>query len=274
VVKLSIGVISGSVAVFSDGIDSLQDLIASGIALASVRYGAKPPDAKHPYGHGGAETMAAGVQAVLIAVGGVFILYSSVRRIVDPPGSIEADLAVIVMLVAAAANLLLVQYTRRVAVQTNSPAIASEARHLMTNVVQAVAVALGLVVVLITDEVALDGVIALFLGFYLLWIAFGILKASAAGVLDASLHEDELEALEDTIQAAMPSEVDYHDVRTRRVGQVPHIDFHMTFPDDMTVKVSHDIIVEVEEEIWRLWPNAVITVHAEPHSEAPQQARL
>ena len=76
--------ISGSVAVLSDGIDSLEDFIASGIALASVRYGAKPPDAGHPYGHGGAETIAATIQAMLIGGGGIFILYNSVRRIAQP----------------------------------------------------------------------------------------------------------------------------------------------------------------------------------------------
>lgn len=274
VVKLTIGVISGSVAVLSDGIDSLEDFIASGIALASVRFGARPPDAGHPYGHGGAETIAASIQALLIAAGGAFILFTSIRRILDPPESIDTGLAIVVMLIAGAANLALVQYTSRVAKETRSPAILSEARHLMTNVVQAIAVTIGLVVVWVTGEITFDGVIAFVLGCYLLWTAAGILKASIGGVLDASLDPQEIEALETAIARGLPEDLGYHDIRTRRIGQVRHIDFHMTFPGDMTVDASHKEINRVEARIRAMWPDSMITVHAEPESEAPDEAPL
>ncbi len=274
VLKLSVGVVSGSVAVLSDGIDSLEDFIASGIALASVRYGAKPPDERHPYGHGGAETIAAMIQALLIGIGGVFILFNAIRRIADPPESIDTGIAIVVMLIAAAANFALVQYTARIARETNSPAIASEARHLMTNVVQAGAVTLGLVVVLVTGEVAFDGVIAFGLGCYLLWIAFGILRMSVGDVLSASLDPEEVAALRATILRVCGTRAGFHDLRTRRTGQVRHIDFHMTFPDEMTVAESHAIINEVEHRIELELPGSVVTVHAEPMSEAPQEPRL
>jgi cation diffusion facilitator family transporter len=274
VVKLSIGVISGSIAVLSDGIDSLEDLIASGIALASVRYGARPPDAGHPFGHGGAETVAATVQALLIGSGGVFILYSSVRRIINPPESIETGLAIGVMLVVAAANFGLVQYTGRVAKITGSPAIASEARHLMTNVVQACAVVLGLVVVLLTDEVRLDGVIAFVLGCYLLWISAGIIRTSIGEVLDSSLDAEELAELEAVIREAMGRAGSFHELRTRRLGQVRHIDFHLSLPGDMSIRDSHAVIDSVEARIERMWPGSVVTVHADPAGEAPEDASL
>ena len=270
VLKLTVGVMSGSVAVLSDGIDSLEDFIASGIALASVRYGARPPDAGHPYGHGRAETIAATIQAMLIGIGGVFILFNAVRRILDPPESIDTGVAIVVMLIAAGANLALVQYTGRIARETNSPAIASEARHLMTNVVQAGAVSLGLVIVLVTDEVVFDGVIAFGLGCYLLWIAGGILRLSMGDVLDASLDPAEVEELRRLIEETAGHRAAFHDLRTRRTGQVRHIDFHMTFPGAMTVVQSHAIIDEVESRIEAMWPGSVVTVHAEPDSEAPQ----
>jgi cation diffusion facilitator family transporter len=274
VLKLTVGVTSGSVAVLSDGIDSLEDFIASGIALASVRYGARPPDAGHPYGHGRAETIAATIQAVLIAGGGVFILFNAVRRIIDPPTSIDSGVAIVVMLIAAAANFALVRYTSRIARETNSPAIASEARHLMTDVVQAGAVSLGLVVVLITDEVAFDGVIAFALGCYLLWIAGGILRSSIGDVLDASLEPEEVEDLRRLIDEASGHRAGFHGLRTRRTGQVRHIDFHMTFPGAMTVEQSHAVIDGVEARIEAMWPGSVVTVHAEPESEAPQEPPL
>ena len=274
VVKLSVGVISGSLAVLSDGIDSLEDFIASGIALVSVRYGARPPDAGHPYGHGGAETIAATIQAMLIAGGGVFILYSSVNRILDPPESIETGLAIGVMLVVAAANFGLVQYTSRVAKMTQSPAIASEARHLTTNVVQAGAVTLGLVVVLVTGEVRLDGVIALALGCYLIWIASGIIRTSAGEVLDRSLQPEEIADLEAAIREVTGRADCFHGLRTRRIGQVRHIDFHLTLPGDMTIRESHEVIESVEARIVRMWPGTVVTVHADPQEEGSREASL
>jgi cation diffusion facilitator family transporter len=272
-VKLGAGVLSGSLAVLSDGIDSLEDLIASGIALASVRYGARPPDASHPYGHGRAETVAATVQAVLIGAGGVFILYSSVRRIVDPPESIETGLAIVVMLVMAVANFALVQYTSRVARMTRSPAIASEARHLMTNVVQAVAITLGLVIVFVTAEVRLDGVIAFVLGCYLLWIAAAIIRTSIGEVLDQSLQPEELAQLEAAIREVTGRDGSFHELRTRRTGQVRHVDFHLALPGDMSIRDAHAIIDRLESRIVRMWPGSVVTVHADPLEEGEQALR-
>jgi cation diffusion facilitator family transporter len=267
VLKLSVGVISGSVAVISDGVDSLEDLIAAAIALASVRYGAKPPDREHPYGHGRAETLAAGIQAMLIGVGGVLILIGSVQRIVDPPDSIDVNVAIVVMLIAAAANLILVQYTGRVGRETGSPAIRSETRHLWTNVVQAGAVSLGLVAVAITGEVAIDGVIAFGLGCYLLWIAGNILWMAVGDVLDTSLPDDELAQIRAVIETESGRPDAFHLLRTRRAGQVRHIDFHMMVPGDMSVQEAHDTADRIEARIEKLWQGTVVTVHAEPEEE-------
>jgi divalent metal cation (Fe/Co/Zn/Cd) transporter len=122
--------------------------------------------------------------------------------------------------------------------------------------------------------VAFDGVIAFALGCYLLWIAGGILKSSMGDVLDASLEPAEVEDLSRLIHDAAGQRAGFHDLRTRRTGQVRHIDFHMTFPGAMTVEQSHAIIDGVEARIEAMWPGSVVTVHAEPESEAPQEPPL
>jgi cation diffusion facilitator family transporter len=267
VLKVSVGIVVGSVAVLSDGIDSGQDLIAAIIALVSVRYGARPADETHPYGHGRVETMAATIQALLIGGGGVFIVANASYRLVNPPDEIGYDIGILAMLVAAAANVVLVQYTSRVARETNSPAIASEARHLWTNVVQAGAVILGLALVAVTDEVAFDAIVALALGLYLLWIAGHILTSAAGDVLDKRLTHEEIGQIRDAILA---EGVDgYHLLRTRRSGQVRHIDFHITLPGEMTVADSHDVAIKIEARIEALWPGSVVTVHVEPTGTEP-----
>jgi cation diffusion facilitator family transporter len=267
VLKVSVGIVVGSVAVLSDGIDSGQDLIAAIIALVSVRYGARPADETHPYGHGRVETMAATIQALLIGGGGIFIVANASYRLVNPPDEIGYDVGILAMLVAAAANVVLVQYTSRVARETNSPAIASEARHLWTNVVQAGAVILGLALVAVTDEVAFDAIVALALGVYLLWIAGHILTSAAGDVLDKRLTHEEIAQIRDAILA---EGVDgYHLLRTRRSGQVRHIDFHITLPGEMTVADSHDVAIKIEARIEALWPGSVVTVHVEPTGTEP-----
>jgi cation diffusion facilitator family transporter len=274
VLKLTVGVISGSVAVLSDGIDSLEDVIAAGITYASLRYGARPPDATHPYGHGRAETLAATFQGLLIGTGGVFILFRAVDRVLNPPDSIDTGIAIAVMLVAAAANFALVQYTSRVAKQTGSPAIASEARHLWTNVVQAGAVTLGLIAVAVTGVIEFDGAIAFVLGLYLLWIAARILWSSGADVLDSSLEPEEVRAIEAAIQDSAGAGGAFHGLRTRRSGQVRHIDLHLTLPGTMTVDESHAIADRVESRLEALYPGSAVTIHVEPDTETPKNAGL
>ena len=267
VLKISAGIMAGSVAVLSDGIDSGQDLIAASIAFASVRFGARPADEGHPYGHGRVETMAATIQALLIGGGGIFIVAGAVYRLALPPDEVGYDIGLVAMLIAAAANLLLVRYTSRVARETNSPAIASEARHLWTNVVQAGAVMLGLVLVALTDEVAFDAIVALALGVFLLWTAANILLSAVGDVLDKRLTDEEIAQIHDAIVA---EPVDgYHLLRTRRSGQTRYIDFHVTLPGDMTVEDSHDVAVRIEARIEMMWPGSVVTVHIEPTGTQP-----
>jgi cation diffusion facilitator family transporter len=265
--KVGVGIVAGSVAVLSDGIDSGQDLVAATIALISVRIGARPADEGHPYGHGRVETMAATIQAVLIGGGGIFIVAGATYRLLEPPQEIGYDIGLVAMLIAAAANVLLVQYTSRVARQTNSPAIASEARHLWTNVVQAGAVMLGLALVAITDEVAFDAIFALALGLYLLWIAGHILASAVGDVLDKRLTTEEIDQIRRIIYAEGVDNL--HLLRTRRSGQVRHIDFHVTVPGDMSVTDSHALTERIDAEIEALWPGTIVTAHVEPIGTEP-----
>jgi cation diffusion facilitator family transporter len=267
VLKLSVGLIAGSVAVLSDGVDSGQDLIAALIALISLRIGARPADEAHPYGHGRVETMAATLQAILIGGGGVFIVASAVYRLVEPPDAVGYDIGLVAMLIAATANVALVQYTSRVARETNSPAIASEARHLWTNVVQAGAVMLGLALVAVTDEVAFDAIVALALGVYLLWTAGHILSSAIGDVLDKRLSYEEIQEIGDVILAEGVE--GYHQLRTRRAGQVRQIDVHVTVPGDMTVDNAHAVTDRIEAQIEALWPGTIVTVHVEPIGTGP-----
>ena len=264
VVGIAIGLISGSVAVLSDGIDNGQDTVAAAIALASVRVGARPADLGHPYGHGGAETLAATLRGVLIGGGGVFIIASAGQRLLDPRDAISVDLAIFAIVLAAAANLALVQYVTRVTKQTGSPAIAAEAKHVWTNVVQAGAVLLSLVIVAATGEVAFDSLIAMALGLFLIWTAATILRTAVEAVLDRSLAEEEMGLLEEAILESRDEIAGYHRLRTRRSGRGRYVELHLILAPELTVGAAHAITERVEAAIEARLPGAVLTIHVEP----------
>ena len=264
IVKVAVGIATGSIAVLSDGIDSAQDMLAAAIVLASVQIGRRPADEGHPFGHGRAETIAAALQAVMIGAGATFIAYSAAGRLANPPDEIGTSLGFVTMLLAAGVNLIVVRYVSKVARITSSPAIASDARHLWTNVVQAAAVSTGLGLVAVTGEVAFDAILALALALYLFWISGKILTSVAGDILDASLSEEEVEFIHASIRSQADAIAGFHQLRTRRSGQAPHIDFHLLLPSSTTIKSAHLITESIEDQIRSRWPNAEIIIHEEP----------
>ncbi|HEY7269134.1 MAG TPA: cation diffusion facilitator family transporter [Dehalococcoidia bacterium] len=264
VLKLTAGILTGSVAVLSDGVDSGQDVFASAIAFGSVRFAMRPPDLAHQYGHGRAETLAAMFQSFLIFAGGVYIAFRGIERLLNPPDHIGAGAGLVTMAVTASVNVLVVRYVGKVARQTNSPAIESDARHLWTNVVQAAAIFIGLGLVLITGNVAIDGAIALMLAVYLFWTAARILWDSLHDILDVSLDDDDVEFIQGVIMRHRDDICGFHRLRTRRSGQRPFIDVHLIQPKDMTVSQASAVVDSIEGEIWGRWPGAIVTIQTEP----------
>lgn len=271
VMKIAVAMVSGSVAVLSDAIDGVEDLIAISITFASVRLSLRPPDEGHPYGHGGAETIAATLQALLIGLGGTVIVWRSADRLINPPDHIHEGVAIAAMLVAAVANATLVQYTSRVAKQTGSPAIGAEARHLWTNVVQAAAIMLGLGLVAATGELAFDSLVALLLAAYLFWTAGHVLWRAGGDVLSASLSAEEVAEIEREIMNEDEA-VGVHELRTRRSGQIRVVDFHLTLPGSMSLGESHAITDRIEARIEKRWPGTIVTVHVDPTEDGEQPA--
>jgi cation diffusion facilitator family transporter len=264
VLKVSVGLITGSIAVLSDGVDSGQDVLASGIVLVSVRFGRRPPDLAHPYGHGRAETLAASGQAALIMVGAAFIAFQAVHRFLNPPEGIQVSPALIAIAITAAVNLLVIRYVAHAARATRSPALEADLRHLWTNVAQALGVFVALALVEATGEVVFDAAVAAVLGAYLAFTAAAILWSVIADVMDRSLPELELAFIEETILRHPGPVQGFHRLRTRRSGQHRYVDFHLIVPADLRVDQCHEICDEIESALKGRWPTAVVTIHAEP----------
>ena len=262
--KLAVGLYTGSIAVLSDALDSAEDTVASSFAFVTVRLSARPADVEHPYGHGKAETLAAGGQAVLIGGGGVFIMYQAVRRLMVGQADIVLGPGLATMLVTALANLGVVIFVGRAARATGSLALTSETRHLRTNIAQALAVTVGLALVGLTGRNLFDPLVALFLAGYLLWTALRIFQTALVQIMDVSLPASDLDIIEDSILRFRPQIAGYHHLRTRRSGHERYIELHLVVDPRKSVEEVHDVCDRIEGEVVRRLPGAVVTIHVEP----------
>jgi cation diffusion facilitator family transporter len=264
IVKVTIGLVFGSVAVLGDGIDSAEDVFASALAFFAVRMAIQPADSRHPFGHGKAEGMAALAQALLIAAGAVFIAAMAVYRLATGGVEIYVVPSIITMLITVAVNLAVALYAMRAARISGSVAIASDARHLMTNIVQAGAVIAALVLVGVTGDRWWDPAMALLLSAYLLWIAFTIARDAFAELLDESLPEEDLQAIEERLSGMSGSVRGYHGLRTRKSGREKYIEAHVLVDPATSVSDAHRCIEEIEQELVTAVPGAIVNLHIDP----------
>jgi len=262
--KLVLGIISGSIAVLSDAIDSATDLVGGTAALVSVRVAVWPADEDHPYGHGKVESISASVAATVVAIGCGFVVFQAVRRLVQGSPEIDVVVGLAPMVAAAVANVVLAYYMRREARRSHSLALASESTHLQTNVVQAMAVIAGLAVVGITDERLFDPLVALGLAAYMAWTAVHLARQALSEIMDVALPDDELRAIHDVIAAHSDDIRGFHRLRSRRAGPTRHVDMHLIVDPQRTVEEAHTVCDQIEGEIRDHLPGAVVTIHLEP----------
>jgi len=265
IMKFVVGMLSGSIAVLSDAVDSAQDVAASTFAFLSIRLANQPADAEHPYGHGKAESIAAAGQALLIAGGAGFIIWQAVRRLMDHHVAINTTPGIVALTLTAVVNIAVVMYVGRAARKTGSMALQADTRHLWTNVVQAGGVVLALSLVAITGRSVFDPVMALALAVYLLWTAGHVFAGAAGEIMDVRLPQHEEQLIEACLREHRETGIrGYHHLRTRKAGRQRYIDFHLLVDPEQTVEAAHELCDGLEREILARLPGSVVTIHLEP----------
>jgi len=264
ILKLVLGLISGSIAVLSDALDSGVDLVSAGAALISVQVAAWPADENHPYGHGKIESISASASAGVVTVGGGAVVFQAIRRLVQGSPEIDVALGLPPMFVAAALNLILSFYMRRAARRARSLALAAETTHLRTNVTQAGTVIAGLALVGISGEKVFDPLVALGLAAYMGWTAVGLARSAVSEVMDVALPDQELRAIQDVLIAHKDEIRGFHRLRSRKAGPARHVDMHLLVDPQKTVQEVHITCDSIEREIRERLPETVVTIHMEP----------
>lgn len=266
-VKFAAWWITGSVALFSDALESIVNVIASMIAWYALRVSARPADDKHHYGHQKAEYFSAVVEGVLVCLAALAIFASAAQALMSEHVIEQPLLGMAVNGVAAVINgvwaYILITTGRR----ERSPALIADGRHIWTDVVSSVGVLIGLVLVILTDLVILDAMMAILVGGNVLYEGWKVIYASVGGLMDAALDPEETELIERTILENATGAIEVHDIKTRVAGAVSYVEFHLVVDGAMSVEESHAICDRIEARINAVLKGVKTTIHVEPETK-------
>ena len=269
IMKLIVGLFTGSVSIISEAIHSTMDLLAAIIAFFSVKISDRPADDTHPYGHGKVENISGVIEALLIFVASVWIIVEAVRKIMNPSEIESVGVGFIVMFISAAINFIVSKKLYKVAKEEDSIALEADALHLKTDVYTALGVGMGLFLIWVTNLIwstnltYLDPIIAILVAIFILKESFELLKTAFNPLLDIKLSDEEIEIIKDNISKYSSVFCNYHDLKTRKSGRIRYIDLHLVFPENKSIKEAHDICDKIEHDIEQVLKYAEVMIHLE-----------
>jgi len=267
VAKILTGISIGSVSIISEGIHSGMDLLASCIAYFSVRKSAEPPDADHAFGHGKYEDASGLVEALLIVLAAGIIIWEACHTLVSGGEMMSLDLlyaGMIVMGISAVMNFFVSQRLMKVAKETESIALESDAWHLRTDVLTSAGVFAGLVLIQVTHLMFLDSVIAIIVALLILREAYSLIRRSFADLMDESLDEDEVILIQEIICRHANEFTNFHSLKTRRSGPNRFVEFHLMMPHATPLDAAHAVLKGIESELVEDLPRTSVIVHLDP----------
>jgi cation diffusion facilitator family transporter len=266
-IKLAAGAITGSIAIITEALHSLIDLVASVIAFISVRKADEPADVDHPYGHEKVESLAATIEGMLILVGAGIIVYEATHRLVAGSEVERLGVGIAVMGFSVLANLFVSTVLYRQARAHESPALEGDAAHLRTDALTSAGVLGGLLLVEITGVVAFDSITALVVAAAIVVAGIRIIRRSSGVLVDEALPDAEMDRVEAAIAAARTDEVaGYHKLRGHRAGPRRHIDLHVQYRSGTTLERAHELAHAMRDSIEADVPGAEVLIHVEPET--------
>ena len=265
--KLAAGAITGSIAILTEAVHSLIDLVASVVAYVSVRKADEPADAEHPYGHEKVESLAATIEGMLILVGAGIIVYEATHRLVIGATVSSLGVGMVVVGFSIVANLAVSTVLSRQAKATESPALEGDAAHLRTDALTSAGVLIGLALVQMTGNAAFDSITALLVAVAIVTAGIRIIRRSSGVLVDEALPDAEMDRIEAAIAAARTPEVaGYHKLRARRAGSRRYIDFHVQYVSGTSLERAHELAHEMRDSIEAALPRSEVLIHAEPET--------
>lgn len=259
---------TGSVALYSDALESTINVVAACVALMALRVSAKPADARHPYGHQKVEYLAAVFEGALILVAALMVFHSAWEAWKAPRPISTEPLGFLLNIAAGLLNgawcWMLISRGRKL----RSPALIADGQHLLSDVVSSLGVLAALAISIATGLPWLDPLLAGLVGVNILVSGWKLMQSSFSGLMDEAAAPEELERIRKLIAGHAEGAIEAHDLRTRHSGRATFIEFHLVVPGEMQVDRAHDICDRIEAGLREAFSGAIITIHVEPENKA------
>ena len=267
--KIIVGFLSGSVAVIASALDSVLDMFVSIFNNIALKISESSPDQRFNYGKGKIEGLAALFEGLIIIASGLFIIYESINKMIHKDAITHIDISIYVMVFSIVIVGGLVAFLVYIAKKTNNLVIKSDALHYKTDLITNSAVLISLIIVKFTGWYFVDFVLSFILGIYIIKEASEIVKEGFEILLDVALDFETVEKIKEIIKKE-PFVIDYHCLRTRKAGKRNFVDVHVVLTPDMTLKMAHEIIENLDRKIRKLEPDKkwVINIHADPNDDS------
>jgi len=266
--------LTGSVALYSDALESIVNIVAAGAALIAVSVSRRPADRKHPYGHTKAEYFSAVLEGVLIVLAALAIVREAWPRLLVPEPIAGLSTGLLISLGASAINTALGWFLIRSGRKRRSPAVIADGQHILTDVLTSVGVLLGIGLAWLSGWWVLDPLLAIAVAFNILWVGWRLVRDSVGGLMDESVSEAELADIRNTLNhtlEGLASEgrvLEIHDLRTRRAGPRTFVEFHLVVPGHTSVEQAHQICDRLENALQASMDGVTATIHVEPDHKA------
>lgn len=262
--KLLAWKVTGSVGLLSDALESLVNIAAATVAIVALRTASRPPDAHHQFGHGKAEYFSALVEGAMIVVAATMIIVTAVQRFIDPQPIEEVGVGLAISVLASLINAGVAFILFRVGRRHGSAALIADGHHLLTDLWTTAGVIVGVLLVSLTGWLRLDPIIALAVAVNIIVVGVTLLRGSTAGLMDASLPDDEVETIRTVLRGYQGPEVTIHGLQTRRAGRQRFVAMHVLVPGQWTVERGHDICDAIETDVRAALPGSTCITHLEP----------
>jgi len=256
--------LTGSVGLLSDAIESLVNLATAIIALLMLRIAEQPPDEEHRYGHSKAEYFASIMEGLFIFIAAIAIIFSAVDRIIHPKIIEQAFLGLGISVIASIINYVVSLRLLKVGKRHQSITLEADGHHLMTDVVTSVGVIIAVFLVSVTGWQILDPIIAILVAINIIFTGLKLMKRSILGLLDSSIPKEELNIINNILKSYERKGLKFHGLRTRQSAQRRFVDFHVLVPGSWTVQKGHNLLEKIEKKIRDSIEKVTVSTHLEP----------
>jgi cation diffusion facilitator family transporter len=260
--------LTGSVALFSDALESIVNVIAAVIAWYAIRLSHKPADDEHPFGHHKAEYFSAVAEGVLIVLAALIIMHEAWLALQTPHIMDAPLLGLGVNAAASVINAVWAYILISTGRKARSPALVADGMHIYTDVITSVGVLAGLLIAIETGWAVLDPIMAIVVAINILWQGWRVISGSVQGLMDGALEAHDQETIRSTIAANATGAIEFHDLKTREAGAVRFAEFHLVVPSNMSVSDAHDICDRIENELKQNMKGISVLIHVEPENKA------